>query len=537
MKDYTYSKPSFSDTIKIPEVTDTNHADNINAPTKQLLDNDIVLKTLFDALVDKLKQVAYSGSYNDLEDKPTNFSPSSHKHTKSEITDFPSSLPASDVSTWAKAANKPSYNWNEIGNKPTSMPASDVSSWAKAANKPSYNWNEIGNKPTIPAAVAVKGNAESAYRTGNVNLTPANIGAATANHSHSSFSNLSIGDGHTVAGGAYLVVGRANSTSKWQSGTIGSECTNDGYNNLVTGYRNFATGTDSSGVFMAGENSTVTGSRGAVLGGIGNTAKNDQTVIGHHANDSLLSAPHQWGQDTTGTAFAIGNGNGSSSKSNAFRVNYNGTTYAKGNYNSTGADYAEYFEWLDSNPDDEERIGLFVTLEGEKIKLANEGDYILGIISANPSVIGNSDEHWMGQYKKDVFNRYVIKEQTETIKEIKMETLLNDDGSPVLDETGNPVVTAKEVEREITVNAYVENEGYDKDKGYVQRCDRPEWDTVGLLGQLVCYDDGTCQVNGYCKCGQNGIGTAATFEEGSLQTPVYRVMERVADNLVRVLLK
>lgn len=30
---------------------------------------------------------------------------------------------------------------------------------------------------TIPAAVAVKGNAETEYRTGNVNLTPANIGA------------------------------------------------------------------------------------------------------------------------------------------------------------------------------------------------------------------------------------------------------------------------------------------------------------------------------------------------------------------------
>lgn len=28
-----------------------------------------------------------------------------------------------------------------------SRPASDVSSWAKATTKPSYNWNEIGNKP------------------------------------------------------------------------------------------------------------------------------------------------------------------------------------------------------------------------------------------------------------------------------------------------------------------------------------------------------------------------------------------------------
>lgn len=39
------------------------------------------------------------------------------------------------------------------------------------------SYNDLSNKPTIPAAVAVKGNAESTYRTGNVNLTPANIGA------------------------------------------------------------------------------------------------------------------------------------------------------------------------------------------------------------------------------------------------------------------------------------------------------------------------------------------------------------------------
>lgn len=34
----------------------------------------------------------------------------------------------------------------------------------------------ILNKPTIPAAVAVKGDAETSYRIGNVNITPANIG-------------------------------------------------------------------------------------------------------------------------------------------------------------------------------------------------------------------------------------------------------------------------------------------------------------------------------------------------------------------------
>lgn len=40
-----------------------------------------------------------------------------------------------------------SVDWSIIKNKPTSMPASDVPAWAKAATKPSYAWSEITGKP------------------------------------------------------------------------------------------------------------------------------------------------------------------------------------------------------------------------------------------------------------------------------------------------------------------------------------------------------------------------------------------------------
>ena len=43
------------------------------------------------------------------------FAPISHTHKKSEIVDFPSSMPASDVSAWAKAASMPSYTKAEVG--------------------------------------------------------------------------------------------------------------------------------------------------------------------------------------------------------------------------------------------------------------------------------------------------------------------------------------------------------------------------------------------------------------------------------------
>ena len=132
--------------------------------------------------------------------------PKAHTHKKSEISDFPTSMPASDVPSWAKAANKPSYTASEVGaspsnhnhagtyepvftkktafNKdfgtaagtvcegndarlsdtrtpkahthkkadisdfPTSMPASDVPSWAKATSKPSYTASEVGASPS-----------------------------------------------------------------------------------------------------------------------------------------------------------------------------------------------------------------------------------------------------------------------------------------------------------------------------------------------------------------------------------------------------
>lgn len=39
----------------------------------------------------------------------------SHTHTKTDITDFPSSMPASDVYSWAKEKDKPNYTLEELG--------------------------------------------------------------------------------------------------------------------------------------------------------------------------------------------------------------------------------------------------------------------------------------------------------------------------------------------------------------------------------------------------------------------------------------
>lgn len=88
-----------------------------------------------------LKMVAFTGDYDDLNGKPSSFPSSSHKHAKADITDFPSSLPASDVNSWAKAANKPSYSWSEITNKPTELSLDNIVSTSGYAGGEKTNIN------------------------------------------------------------------------------------------------------------------------------------------------------------------------------------------------------------------------------------------------------------------------------------------------------------------------------------------------------------------------------------------------------------
>lgn len=88
---------------------------NGGVPTKGLYFRTGILSTW-----NSWKRVAFADelTWNAIGGKPSTFTPSSHTHTKSQITDFPSSMPASDVYAWAKASTKPSYSWSEISGKP-----------------------------------------------------------------------------------------------------------------------------------------------------------------------------------------------------------------------------------------------------------------------------------------------------------------------------------------------------------------------------------------------------------------------------------
>lgn len=278
-------------------------------------------------------------------------------------------------------------------------------------------------------------------------------------------------------------------------------------NSVITGNHNQSNGNGDGNIIIGAKN-TSKDLFYSIIGGANNTAegkdilqagrwlisKNGNTVLGRY-NKTPKELPIN-GDVATGDAFIIGNGIGKKdgtpvTRSNAMRVTMEGDVYGTKAFNATGADYAEMFEWQDGNPNNEDRRGLFVTLDGEEIRLANaEDDFIFGVVSACPSVVGdNYADDWKGKYKRDVF------------------------GEKIRDENGS----------------WVLNPDYDpeQDTSYIPRDQRKEWAAVGMMGKLVVCDDGTCQVNGYCFPGKNGIATKS--DTG------FRVMKRLDKNHIRIL--
>ncbi|AGE51757.1 Chlorovirus glycoprotein repeat domain-containing protein [Paramecium bursaria Chlorella virus CVM-1] len=135
------------------------------------------------------------------------------------------------------------------------------------------------------------------------------------------------------------------------------------------------------------------------------------------------------------------------SAGNVFRVRGDGTVYGTGAYNSSGADYAEMFEWMDGNPMSEDRRCKTVTLVDDgKIRLSEPSDdpwNIFGIVSSRPTIVGDAAwNEWSGKYIRNKFGD---------------KTILNSE--------------------------------YDPNSGYISREDRKEWDPIGLVGKLRVLPD------------------------------------------------
>ena len=127
------------------------------------------------------------------------------------------------------------------------------------------------------------------------------------------------------------------------------------------------------------------------------------------------------------------------------RVDTDGTFRSDSTYETSGADYAEFMEWMDANPSNEDRAGYSVIIDSGKIRKALDGETPDGVITTRATMKGNSYMAWPRKYMKDDFGRRLK------------------------DEQGNHIL----------------NPDYDPDQEYALRSERKEWGVVGLIGQIL----------------------------------------------------
>jgi trimeric autotransporter adhesin len=203
----------------------------------------------------------------------------------------------------------------------------------------------------------------------------------------------------------------------------------------------------------------------------------------------------------------LANGTDSTTPSLAAKVLSNGNVKIDGTVMTPAADFAEMFETIDRNPID---FGFFVTLEEDKVRIANgQDDFILGITSANPAFLADSGELRWEQ-------KYVTTEWGELLYE-------NVTLSPVVDDFGNVILPSR-IERRPLLNP-----DWDATLVYQPRSQRTEWVAIGLLGKLLVRDNGLCKTNSYCKPNDQGI--AEPSDTG------FRVLKRTGPNQILILFK
>jgi trimeric autotransporter adhesin len=228
---------------------------------------------------------------------------------------------------------------------------------------------------------------------------------------------------------------------------------------------------------------------------------NTNSIEGIHIMGKFGSAnelPYSW---------YLANGTDASTPGLAAKILSDGNVKIDGTVSTPAADYAEMFETADGNPIE---FGYFVTLEEEKVRIANgQDDYILGITSAKPAFLADSGElRWN--------HKYLTTEWGEIVYEDVIVP-------PIMDNSGNVIVPQRTDHRPVL------NPAWDASRDYLPRRRRPEWVAVGLLGKLLIRDNGLCKSNGYCKPNDQGI--AVPSDAG------YRVLRRTGPNQILILFR
>lgn len=478
------------------KISFANIASKSELPTKtSQLTNDSNFVTS-----NSLATVATSGSYNDLIDKPTITNVSG----VNDGTNWTSLTIGSD--TYGLGGGGSSYTFTNGLTESNGTVSWDLNSNIKKVKNSIFigtqNGNTTGNDlggggfvrnysgKIISSGGCIAGGSAS-YGTLHAG-TEGNLIYGSANESGARIDASGSNGGSLVGGYAY---GTGSTPASIKANNVGT---------IALGYIHGVSDRP-SGQYNNDAVIEATGIASVAIGRGVRSKSDNQVVLGK------FNTP-----DSSNTyGFILGNGTNVVETSNALTVDWQGNVVTAGAVNPSGADYAEYFEFEDGNPNKEDRIGYLVELAGNKIRLANGTD-ILGATSGTKCVIGDTEEmNWHGKYERDELGRYITEEVEKVLK--------HNIEDPETGETREVEYVERFTTKKISAD-------YDPSKTYIPRSDRPEWAPVGLLGKVLVRQNGTLAVGDYVKA-VNGIASKSDEKTN------VRVLEVISEKIIKVLIK
>ena len=186
--------------------------------------------------------------------------------------------------------------------------------------------------------------------------------------------------------------------------------------------------------------------------------------------------------------------------------------------------YSEMYEWSELFKFDIVPYGRFVTFDNNepgKIKLANNGDNIIGVTTINTVCTSDDPDEWQGKYLCNEFGDCLLQSKD---KAVAINAYDDVEEFPYIATLKNTEVVP------------VINDDYDKELTYIKRSNRNEWIRVNLLGKCIVTDNGECKPGQWCIVGENGIAIP-TDVVTKMPNVNWYVLDRLTENTIMIFFK